>query len=617
MAYLRKTKQDTTTPEAPQSSLLSGGGALGSAGVPATGAAANVQDTKPAERTASTPSYVSGQQYLEGNRAGAQKLAQQIVDPIKRQASDIEAAARRKGLATIGAAGGGTTNEDLMSRATADARQLSAEEQAQVKQTLSGFYGGPTGVDFGAETTQAAGLGEATERLGTVAGLEQELGRRGGAGDRKYTGGMRAFDAMLMRQDPTLRTQLEAQAGLGERVGGTIAEQKAAALEAIASGQSGAAARGVTATKRLQDVATGQEGQWGTDLAALRGRTAGLNQAIRGEQVLNAEQLKMLGLSAQEYDTFRDAWIPTSYRLSRPQTKDEYNQYSYADKANLSSPGLYKADYWKQFQLDPYTINEADIGYKNVVGGEDLARYQALNQLRGAQGAGFVPGAALDDPLANATFFNKAGAMGARDAWLASGTRAPTSNYEYSTGLYGADVVKAAEAANRDWRIYDRNFAMKYSPQTAAGDYSREGGVKFDPTTGQMLSDWTTNFGDSSSAAKWDPRNTTYQDMTNAAFAAENARRSGGAGPRAIPAGVTRAGAAPLPVTKTEQQAANVANLGKTVTSGTKEGGTVKSKVMATPRRPTQTQQQKNMAMANDALRQALSSISGRFGWGR
>lgn len=468
MAFLKKQNTNDGASGVQNKTILSGGGSLGTSTAPSTSA-----PSSGGVRTPTTSSFVSGEQYLSGNQAGAQKLADQIVKPLTSTAAEIESSARTKALESISAAGQSSFNNDLMDRAFTDAKSLTDSEQTNIKNVLAGGYSGPTDFNFNNERQDVRKLENDVKNLGTVSGLNQSLTNL--SGGRKYSTGMRNFDAMLMRQDPSLRTKLNEQSGLGERVTGTLDRQKANVLKGIAAGQDLGAERAVAANKRFADARSGQEQAWTAGLESLRGRVGGLNTALAGEQALSKQQLDLLGLTPEEYDRFRDAYITTSYGYNRP--FNSLAETGLGDSPNqLTAADAIKGNSFRNFQLDDFQVNKDDVGYDNVINAGDLAQYQALNALSGEQGAGYIP----QTPLTGATGavdFNRAAASSALQNFINSNVAKPVSDLQMREGRFGTGSVIPNQLG----------FG---APQYTGEKTFVDSGNNIDPATGKTIGGW-------------------------------------------------------------------------------------------------------------------------------
>ncbi|MDB4786321.1 hypothetical protein OAG36_01155 [bacterium] len=439
MAYVTK-RIDSTQEDAPSTVSLTesagSGGSAGGGGIATGGQPTQSQATVAQGPSQTAPKYVSGQTYLDANREGAQKLAGQVVEPLKQQSADVLADVDRRVNEAVTATGVQDDTSGLITKAAQDARLLDAAEKQRVQSTLAGTYGGPEGVDFSGVQEQEARIKALANQLETVGGVKQQLGDVTQQG-RRYTSGMKAMDAMLLRQDPAIRQSLEAQKQLGQQVESARTAGTEKVTSAINNAKASVAERQAIAQQQLSTASGAQEQYWQDELASLQGQAAAINAAITGEAAMSASDLQLLGISAADWDKYRDAYVATSYGRDRPLTYNENYNYNLNSPTQFTAPDAYVANAWRNFQTDDFTVNPANVGMQNVVTQDDLARYQALQELQNAQQAGFVPANALADPRTGALDFNKAAANNALNAFMASGVVAPRSNLDVMEGMYG------------------------------------------------------------------------------------------------------------------------------------------------------------------------------------
>jgi len=438
MAYLSKPQTEEEQRKQEQQSVLQ----LSETGssVPTTTSSADPVST---ERPVTKPKFIPGQRYLQGNIGATQQLAEGIVKPIEEQQTAGEQTLKEQRERFLSSLYPDKERApELTQKALERPTELTPEEEQKFISLRKGEYAGPTTrPEFQDVKEQEARMRSLAELMQTPGGLTQLIKPAPG----KYTKGMGSFDAMLLRQSPDIRQRLSEQVQRAE----ALKQQRALAEEETTAGLSAAEqaalARGEDIIGQFQKRQDLEEAGWEQALETSRTgaeqRAAKLREAMQSRQELTPEQLKLSGLTLDEWDELRFGEAPTKWEWTPEGERKEATlrqQYEWERMSDVEKldrlrelgildqqPGTKGGDVtfvkgqpsaipqqyrdvapteavpdqplyshglapkgWEWFDyMDPYTQvgTREDIGLTDVVTPEQRAYYDAINKLSGLQ----------------------------------------------------------------------------------------------------------------------------------------------------------------------------------------------------------------------------------------
>jgi len=422
MAYVRQKQKDTDkNGGGPTVELTGGTVALEGAGGNQVAAQKQtaIQET---QQTQQRPSFVSGQERAAANIAASEKLAERILKPFEGyEKAGQEALATRAGQFTEETKGGVMRDQDLVTRGLETPLSLNEADKQRFRDIRKGTYTGPTeGPQFEGTQAEEAKITALADLMSTKEGLYQQLGN----GQRKYTTGMREFDAALLQQMPDIRERVQAQRGRAstlEAGRGTAAEQ---ALEDIASARESARQAGQDVYGRAQEVSKGREQTFERQLQERREQLTQKHEdilAAGGEYT--PQQLQAMGVTPQEYRDLMQSKRASEYGLQKKIFEPGMKGFQEGDLEYVTT------GYESYRPEDARFLSARDpstVGYGDVMSQEDLNRYRVLNELAGIEGVyGDVGRIDPSQQAQNLTQYDFEAAQAARDEWMRTGAARP------------------------------------------------------------------------------------------------------------------------------------------------------------------------------------------------
>lgn len=391
MPYVKKLKQDR--PEDQQQNIQLTESPVGPA-ASGGGLAGGTAEQQMPERQRSRPGYVSGTRYAAGNIEAAQRLAERIYQPLIEKGE----AAQQQLQSELGAfeekaRAGYTKAPELVEKAALTPTALTQEQQQQLLAMRRGEYTSPGAIpEFKGVQEEEARMRALADLYGTSEGLRGQLPVDEG---RKYTPGMRSFDVMMLRQSPAIRGQLEAQKLRADLLEQARMRSAAEAQAEVERSRREALEQGASIRERLVGARDVTEQEWQNRLQQAREQAAAqheaLVQAVQSGQDLSPEQLRVMDLTPEQYEQLRGAERVAAYGGQQIKTGNPLLRI--LAQAAIKNAGRTTPTAYERFDWTPYLERQSpeEIGYEDVLTPEELSRYQALTELAGVRGAGFVP----------------------------------------------------------------------------------------------------------------------------------------------------------------------------------------------------------------------------------
>lgn len=371
--------------------------------------------------------FVSGADRAKANIGASQRLADKILKPFEGYSATGEQSIKDRSTEFTGQTQAGILrDESLVQKTLNDASSLNFAEQQKFKDLRKGTYQGPDQIGtFSGAKTEEDKIRAFGDLLSTQEGIETQLPLIGG--DRKYTSGMKRYDASLLQQTPEIRARIAAEQSRATDLELMRKNYQETALADIAGAKSDAVAAGQGIFNRAEQVGAAHEqdiaGRVDQRRLDVVERDRILQDRIANRQSLSDEQLgdlygrkgsvdinngsrestgiahgdvegqrkaynDMLNLSrtqghdlvnlGDEFYDQRERGQITKYKYTTPKYGYEERGRDQFDTTKLGSGARRGWNYGRN-------LTAADIEARDILTPEEFARYNALKELSGGE----------------------------------------------------------------------------------------------------------------------------------------------------------------------------------------------------------------------------------------